>query len=252
MIIRWFDSLPSTSTALAADAAEQPHGTVYATRSQTAGRGQRGNSWEAAPGLNLTFSVLLRPSLPFEVSETFAVSMLTALAVADVLSQVTGEKILVKWPNDIYAGDRKLGGILIENSLQGHNVRHTIAGIGINVNQVTFESDAPNPVSLRNITQHKYDLEPLLTLLSSRVIAEVDSYLANPNFDSLVCRYRSCQWRGTGLHHWRDNRTGILFHAYIHSVSLHGTLTLTDSDGVARCFAFKEVSPVLPDIILRN
>ena len=113
--ITWFDSVDSTNTRLAADRAGLPDRTVYAAVFQTAGRGQKGNRWESKAGENLTFSVLLKPAgLP--VREQFILSQVTALSLVDYLRS-KGIEAGIKWPNDIYAGDRKICGTLIENYL---------------------------------------------------------------------------------------------------------------------------------------
>ncbi|MDE5982764.1 MAG: biotin--[acetyl-CoA-carboxylase] ligase, partial [Duncaniella sp.] len=126
----------STNTELAAIAAESPHGTVVTTRCQTAGRGQRGNTWEAAPGRNITMSVLLKPETIL-AREQFAVSEAVSLAIVTVLRRHLPAEahVAIKWPNDIYVNDLKICGILIENSLIGNRIGHSIAGIGININQ---------------------------------------------------------------------------------------------------------------------
>ena len=119
-----------------------PSGSTVRAIAQTAGRGQRGNSWEAEPGKNLTFSILLRPGglLPrhhFLVSEAIAIA--TASFLAGIIGDSYKDTVKIKWPNDIYFGDRKIAGILIENSLgMSGQILQTIAGIGININQQTF------------------------------------------------------------------------------------------------------------------
>lgn len=239
--IRLFDSLGSTNTAMAADAASLPHGSVYRALSQTAGRGQRGNSWEAAPGLNLTFSMLLRPH-SVRPAEAFAVSMLSSLSIADVLQRHLGRQVLIKWPNDIYVGDRKLVGILIENAFSSA-IDHSIIGVGINVNQREFLSDAPNPVSMFQLSNRLFDLDALQLELAQTIVDDFDRYDAAPDILALTARYRSRQWRGSGIHPWRDNLRGEVVEAAIDSIAPDGTLTLGTTP--PRSFAFKEVSAIL-------
>lgn len=149
MNLRLLESVDSTNNYAKANAASLPSPTMVVAREQTAGRGQRGNSWESEPGANLTFSVFVR--LPeFPARRQFAVSEAVALAVADTLG-VFGVQAKVKWPNDIYVGDRKICGILIEHALMGAELMHTVIGVGINVNQKRFLSPAPNPVSMRQL-----------------------------------------------------------------------------------------------------
>ncbi len=137
---------------------DAPHGYVLMAREQTAGRGQRGNSWEAAPGMNVTMSVMLRPQgLP--AAAQFAISEAVAMGVVDLLDSLGVDGARVKWPNDIYVGDRKVCGILIENSLCGTIVGRSVAGVGLNVNQREFVGGAPNPVSLRQLLGRDLDVE---------------------------------------------------------------------------------------------
>ena len=141
------DSCRSTSSEFT-DPDRFRHGAVIATREQTAGRGQRGNSWEAEPGKNLTFSMLLRPR-GLHAARQFELSMVVSLAIADAIDALLpqGVRTAVKWPNDIYIGMEKVCGILIENRLAGPFIEYSVAGIGININQRRFLSDAPNPTS---------------------------------------------------------------------------------------------------------
>lgn len=240
-IIRRFEALASTSTAIAADAATLPHGAVYTAHSQTAGRGQRGNTWEAAPGQNLTFSMLLRP-VAIQPREAFSISMLTALSIADALeAMLPGRQVSVKWPNDIYVGDFKLCGILIENSFSGSSaVERSIVGIGINVNQRQFLSDAPNPVSMASLSGHDFDLDAVLESVTDRILDDLDAYTAAPDIEALTARYRARQWHGSGIHRWHDNLTGETIEAEIAGIAPDGMLTLATVP--PRTYAFKEVS----------
>ena len=123
--------------------------TTVTAEFQTAGKGQRGNTWEAEEGKNLLFSFVLYPSF-LEARRQFILSQIVSLAIKEELSRWSDE-ITIKWPNDIYWKDKKICGILIENDLSGHHIRRSIAGIGININQEVFNSDAPNPFSLKQI-----------------------------------------------------------------------------------------------------
>lgn len=130
-------------------------GDVVIAERQEAGRGQRGNSWSSTPGENLTFSVVLRPDfLPAE--RQFRISKAVALAVADTIAEA-GLRPAIKWPNDIYIGDRKVTGILIENDLMGPYLSRSVIGIGLNVNQTRFDPALPNPTSLAAEAGHPFD-----------------------------------------------------------------------------------------------
>ncbi len=242
--IRWVDSARSTNSLLARDVSALPHGAVVAARRQTAGRGQRGNSWESEPDANLTFSMLLRPSV-IAAAAQFELSMVVALSVCDSLAEASAMEFKVKWPNDIYCGDKKICGILIENSLEGRHIARSIVGIGINVNQRRFISDAPNPVSLVNLTGHTFDLGCLLVDVCDRLLSRLAAYEASPDPCRLVGEYRARLWRGTDFHRWLDAASGEIFEAAVDDVAVTGMLTLTGRDGCRRTYAFKEVAAVL-------
>lgn len=242
--IRWIEETASTNTLLSSSCSSLPAGAVISARRQSAGRGQRGNTWEAEPYANLTFSMLLRPSV-IEASRQFEMSMIVSLAVCAALEKASGERFMVKWPNDIYAGDKKVCGILIENSLAGRRIGHSVVGIGINVNQRRFVSDAPNPVSLINLTGRSYDLESLLVSVCDAILIALDTYESSPDPVVLTAAYRSRLWRGEGFHYWHDVGRDEIFEAEIADVAASGILTLKDREGACRSYAFKEVSAVL-------
>ena len=236
------DEASSTNTEAAL--LDPAHGTVVACRRQTAGRGQRGNSWEATPGENLTFSVVLRPRT-IEACRQFEISEIVSLAIVDVLRRHVGEGVAIKWPNDIYWRDLKICGILIENAVCGGGIERSIAGIGINVNQVRFLSDAPNPVSMRSVTGTEYPLDALLDEFAGEIVGAFDEYEKEPDFESLHMRYCAALWRGEGLWPWHDAMAGEDITASIAGVGPMGHLTLRLADGTERVYAFKEVAAVL-------
>ncbi|MCM1309850.1 MAG: biotin--[acetyl-CoA-carboxylase] ligase [Bacteroides sp.] len=227
MALTIIESCPSSNSALPRTAA---HGDALMALEQTAGRGQRGNTWEAEPRKNITLSLMLRPEgLPavrqFELSEA------VALGVADLVEELGVGDVRVKWPNDIYVGDRKICGILIENALSGNLIGRSIAGIGLNVNQTEFRSDAPNPVSLRQLTGREYDLKAT----AERMIALIISRLGRDNH----AEYRSRLWRGMGEWLWRTPG-GEIFSAAIVDVLPDGRLCLS---GRRDPYPFKSVFP---------
>ncbi len=138
-----------------------PEGTVVITDHQTAGRGQRGNQWVTSQGQNFTFSLLLRPSFLL-IQEQFLLSQAVALGVRAYLQQYTPET-LVKWPNDLYIDTKKVGGILIENAIQGTRIAHSVVGIGLNINQQQFQSS--RSTSLGRNTGKIFSLNEELSLL---------------------------------------------------------------------------------------
>lgn len=222
------DICASTNAAIDRDA---PHGYALMALTQTAGRGQRGNSWEAEPGKNITLSLMLRPH-DLAANRQFEVSEAVALGVADLVVGLGIDNVRVKWPNDIYVGNGKIAGILIENSLCGAGIARSIAGIGLNVNQTEFISDAPNPVSLAMLTGMTFDLRSL----AERMIQLILKRMGRDNHDE----YRSRLWRGTGIWPWRTP-DGQCFLAAIDDVLPDGRLCLTGREP----FAFKQVQPCM-------
>ncbi|MDE6276664.1 MAG: biotin--[acetyl-CoA-carboxylase] ligase [Muribaculaceae bacterium] len=246
--IVFVQSCGSTNTELASLPEPQSGLTVYC-HTQTAGRGQRGNSWEARPGENLTFSTMLMPAL-LPASRQFEMSMFVSLAIAETLGR-HGIEASIKWPNDIYAGgDRKICGILIENSLSGSRLERAVVGVGLNVNQTVFESDAPNPVSMRMLTGKSYPLKPLLEEVVDAILRELAAYEEGStaaDAAKLKARYRARMWRGEAgrLYPFRDTATGERFRASVADVASDGTLSLLDESGKMREYLFKEVEFLL-------
>lgn len=237
----------STNDYVKRNAGTLPSGTVIIAVSQTAGRGQKGNSWEAEPGKNVTLSLLLkRPQV--DVKKQFAISEAVSLAIVDELENyATGFKI--KWPNDIYYGDRKIGGILIEHSLDAQGIEYTIAGVGVNINQQEFVSNAPNPVSLFQITGKTYDME----LINSRFSEILERYCnfdgTSEQLDNLHNRYLASLYRYDGEPHSFVSPNGTHFHATIKAVAPDGTLTLChSSDNSCHNYHFKEVGFVINQV----
>lgn len=235
----------STSTWLKENCATLPHGTVALTHNQTAGRGQRGNSWEAAPGMNLTFSLLLRPE-GLRPACQFLMSQIVSMAVTDALRSfldrcVPPELITVKWPNDIYVGNSKIAGILIEHSITGTSIQHSVVGIGLNVNQTEFLSDAPNPVSMAALANRSFPLDAVLDRIVTPLIA---AGYDDPDGE-IARRYFSQLWRADGSLHPFMLPDGTRFQASVSQVKPDGTLVLALPDGTSRQFLFKEVSFIL-------
>ena len=239
----------STNTYLSRLAATLPGGTVIYTPSQTAGRGQKGNSWESEDGKNLTFSHLLKRP-PVKARDQFYLSEAAALAVVEVLAAEAGDGFTVKWPNDVYWQDKKICGMLLENSLDGTDIGYCVVGIGINVNQERFLSDAPNPVSLINITGREHDLMALLKRVCSRIQQLVDSLGDDEARRDLHQRYMAVLYRNDGqLHPW-EAADGHHFMASVAGIAPDGTLTLRHNDGTLHDYLFKEVHHVIKNLRL--
>jgi len=164
MDLRVFDSLESTNKYCELlDFATVGEFTVVCARRQTAGIGQRGNSWHSAADMNLTFSLVLKPVF-LGVEEQYALTKAVSLGVADCVEGLLpqGEAVRIKWPNDVYIGLRKVCGMLISNRVSGGRLSASIVGIGLNVNETEFPAWVPNPVSLKQVAGREVELMPLL------------------------------------------------------------------------------------------
>ena len=201
---------------------------------QTAGKGQGNNSWESERGKNLLFSVLYHPQR-IPANRQFHISMAVSLAIADALGEHIGD-VSIKWPNDIYWRNAKICGILIENRLLGQTIRDSIIGVGVNVNQRQFHSNAPNPVSLWQIHGHETDRE----LLLQRILDKFTLYI---NKKEIKTQYLHQLYRRKGFHPYADKEGSFM--AEIVDVEDDGHLLLCDDNGQQRRYAFKEVSFVI-------
>ena len=217
-----------------------PEGTTVSADFQTKGRGQMGNSWESEPEKNLLFSILLFPT-EVKINEQFVISQLVAVSLQAALESYL-TPITIKWPNDIYYGEQKLAGILIENDLRGEKMLLSVVGIGVNVNQERFYSDAPNPVSLLQLLGTEVDRRSLLTAFLAQLALNY-ALLNSGKVNDLADRYHAVLFRGEGLHLFRDE-SGV-FSAQIEKVDTAGFLHLVTDTRERRKYFFKEVSFVL-------
>lgn len=238
---------------MAGIAATAEHGTVVYTDRQTAGRGQRGNSWESEPFKNVTMSILLRPE-NVAPNQQFWLSEISALAVERVLSKYIGN-VSIKWPNDVYYKDFKICGMLIEHSLSGGKINYTIPGIGINVNQRVFLSDAPNPISLVNVLGHEVPTSEILDGLVDEILTMCDQLPEKA--EEIHREFLSKLYRRDGFHEYQSTirsvsadglsvlEEGEHFQARIVNVHPDGMLDLMTTEGYIHTFAFKEVAFIL-------
>ena len=202
---------------------------------QTAGRGQTGNSWESEKGQNLLCSILLPPNKNLYLLN-IAVSVAVCRAVTGYGLPVTG--LTIKWPNDIYYNDKKLAGILLENAIVGNEVKYAIAGIGLNVNQTKFISDAPNPVSLKLITGRDYDID----LCMQDLLEAVHTVLNEPE-EAIWSEYKAHLYRREG--YWPFEDKNGLFEAHIEDVLPTGEIVLKDKNNKERNYHFKQIRYVI-------
>jgi len=218
-----------------------PEGFVVQTDFQTAGKGQVGNSWESEASRNLLFSMVLYPQR-VTVDNQFLLSQLVSLGIKEALDEYT-DGITVKWPNDIYWNDKKLVGILIENSLQGTKIKSSVIGIGLNVNQKVFVSNAPNPVSLLQITGRRQNRKLLLT----KICQNIQKLYTELSVTKIRAEYAEALYRKEGFYAYRANDE--TFQAKIISVHPDGQLELETKAGERKGFYFKEVSFVLSPVV---
>lgn len=230
---------------------------------QTAGRGQRGNVWLSAPEKNLLFSLLWRPA-ELKAINQFALSQAVTIAVCRTLTQIFSIEAKIKWPNDIYVGDKKIAGILIEHSLKGSMIDYSIIGIGLNVNQTEFPGTLPNPTSTRIVTGKTEATDFVLTTLLKHLEAILPDAESAEGRSDIHKIFMSLLWRNDGkLHPFIDRTVGAEAarfsenpdgpgapHAFpmmatIEAVAPTGHLHLRDADGILRVFAFKEVEFVI-------
>jgi len=236
-IIR-IESIDSTNSYLKELAGKKSleEGTVVITNNQIAGKGQQGNVWESEAGKNITCSILFYPSF-LPVKKIFLLSEVVSIAVKKTLDIYT-EGITIKWPNDIYYQDKKIAGILVENELSGNMITSTIAGIGVNINQEHFLSNAPNPVSLKQITGKDHDLEIFFEKLTNNILFNYE-LLRVGNTETIICQYHDFLYRKTGIHCFKD-KEGI-FYASIKKISEDGFLHLTTKENEERTYFVKNI-----------
>ncbi|MCR5351019.1 MAG: biotin--[acetyl-CoA-carboxylase] ligase [Bacteroidales bacterium] len=185
--IIWLETADSTNRVLRARIGELDNLSIIAAREQTAGRGQGTHTWYATPGENLTFSILYRFAGKFrlQASDALLITQVTTLALRDHLLG-HGIQARIKWPNDIWVGDRKICGILIENIVESGAVRESIVGIGLNVNETGWPAGLPNPVSLSELTGQRYRLETELEGLHQAICRRFSQLGSSDGRESLA------------------------------------------------------------------
>ena len=208
---------------------------------QTAGRGQRGNTWNSNAGENLLFSILVRPGETLEVSKQFLLSQAVALCIHDAM-KCYGIDTQLKWPNDIYAGNRKLAGILLELDYSGAFVEQAIIGIGLNVNQENFPPMDRTPASMKMLRKRDFILDDVL----ATILDLFEHYYTEMRFgnrDAIAAEYKSVLL-GMNERHTFIDRDGH-FDAVIQDIESDGHLLLLRNDGSTGRYAFKEVEMMI-------
>ena len=214
--------------------------TIIDTKEQTKGRGQKGNYWESEINKNATFSFIIKPTF-LKAEEQFFLSMAVSLAIIDCLS-IFCNAVHIKWPNDIYVSNKKICGILIENSLLGNSIQTAIVGIGLNINQTLFSEWIPNPTSLKQETGKDYDTE----YIKSKIIDSFEKYyiaLHNKNLEFIHKEYLKHIY----LHNIKSTFKDItgIFEGKIKFVNTMGFIEIEKEYTEIKEYTFKEVEYII-------
>jgi BirA family transcriptional regulator, biotin operon repressor / biotin---[acetyl-CoA-carboxylase] ligase len=239
-VILHYDSVLSTNaTALELMATQElSEGTLIVADAQTAGRGQQNTKWEAEPFQNLTLSVVLYPTfLPLQ--KHFFLNESIALGVHDFVKKYVKKTVTIKWSNDIYVENKKIAGILIQNAIQGTKLQQSIVGIGLNINQTIFRSDAPNPTSFILETAQHYDLDTLCKelcqCLESRYLQ-----LKNGDFERIKKDYALALFHKNKWAKYQRTDNDTVFLGLIEGVKDSGELIMRTQKGI-ELFDFKTI-----------
>jgi BirA family biotin operon repressor/biotin-[acetyl-CoA-carboxylase] ligase len=213
--------------------------TVVVTENQIKGRGQQGSTWESEVGKNLIFSVFVVFDA-LNVLDKKYLSYAVSLAVFEVLQQENIPRIAIKWPNDILSANKKIGGILIENSLKGSKISSSVIGIGLNVNQTRFSSTLEKASSLKLTSNRTFNLEQLLEDMVVSLQSKI-ALLNTKDFSSLESSYLRVLYKKNTPTMFKD-RKGALFMGIIRGISMDGKLQVELEDEMLREFGIKEIS----------
>ena len=245
--IIWLDSVDSTNNEAKRRISSCDNMTVLSALSQTSGRGQRGNTWSSSPGENLTFSIILKDIGHIPAVSQSALSEITALSVTELLAQYDIHA-MIKWPNDIYVAERKICGILIENSLRGNHLSSSIIGIGLNINQRNFDVKLPNPTSivLESQSECSFNTKICLEKFMDIFQGHLDAFSGSEeDFNRLRQLYLSRLWRKNEQHRYIDQKENREFLGVIRGLTKAGSLIIENEKGESKEFAFKEISYIL-------
>ena len=242
---KWLEIIDSTNSQAHRELDNLDNLSVLAAGFQTAGRGQRGNKWLSKAWENLTFSMVIKPdTYHIAASKQFIISEIATLAVSSYLdSREISCKI--KWPNDIYVRDKKICGMLIENSLSGPEVASSIIGIGLNVNQTEFDPQLMNPTSMKKLTGQTYDVKTELPYIIERICQYIDVLSGEEGETEIDRLYQSRLYRLDELHEYRNYLEDSTFKGYIRKVDNDGRVVVETIEGKELRFAFKELGYII-------
>ncbi len=239
--VQYFESLPSTNLQAVRDIQEGTahNGKVIWTGDQTQGKGNGTNQWESEKAKNLTFSLLVEPHF-LKPAEQFVITQLISIALYKTLSHIlSSEKLFIKWPNDVYYDKKKIAGVLIQNYVKGQEINFAVIGVGLNVNQKIFLSDAPNPASIIHFAGKEMDIRPLL----DEILKNFGSF-----YDALDNPEKRVELHEKYLEHlylrnkWANftDESGT-FSGKITGINDYGQLHIEDKEGNHRTYGFKEI-----------
>ena len=211
-----------------------PFYAIY-TNHQTEGKGLADNRWLSEPLKNLAFSALFRPPLPAQ--KQFIFNQYFAVAIRDLLAQYLPNP-LIKWPNDIYVNEKKIAGILIHHLIQGEEIKATIAGVGININQIDFDPTLPNPISMALITNQLYDVNQIAHELAEK-LDELYGLIINQEWDTIEKQYFQYFYRYLSLGNYKIG--GQEMRGTIVGLSPYGQLLVQGEGGTLFTCNYKEV-----------
>jgi len=206
---------------------------------QSMGRGQKGAVWQSERGKNMICSILVRLT-DFKAKDQFLLNCAVSLGIFNALIKFDLPKLKIKWPNDIMSVSKKLGGILIENTLVGDEINQSIIGIGINVNQHTFSKDLPLAVSVKQLTGKDLDRDVLLQEILVSIQGQFE-LIFQRKYDELLQSYDQHLFRKNKAHMFED-KEGHRFMGVIKGVSQKGLLLVENQEEVVTAYNFKEIT----------
>ena len=216
-------------------------GDVVRALFQDEGKGQGGNNWESEYGKNLLFSMMLEPKT-IDASQQFILTQLVSLALLEEIIEFLVSfniDVKIKWPNDIYVDNKKIAGMLFQNSIKGNKIDYSIVGIGVNINQLKFLSSAPNPISIIHFTKKLTDIDIFLNKLLSKIGKEYDKVTIHQNKELLKERYVNSLFRFNSWHNYSDSE-GI-FYGKIIDIDEYGRLIVLKNTGKQKVYMHKEI-----------
>ncbi|MEJ2593593.1 MAG: biotin--[acetyl-CoA-carboxylase] ligase [bacterium] len=220
------------------DDREYDEGLIVSTEFQQKGKGHGNNQWESEKGSNLLFSLLLKPAF-IEPSDQFVLTTCVSMALVRTLKKwIDNLPVTIKWPNDIYVGDKKISGILMQHTIRGNRIKYSIAGIGLNVNQRSFSKEIPNPVSIARITGSPVNRQQVMNDLLGEIKTNYETLPSAAQREALHAGYCNSLYR---YQEWSMFNDGKTFKARITGITAFGQLILEKDNGRKSTYGFKEV-----------